>query len=695
MGRIDDIPGDVTHAGQDLDYPNPPALVSIVLVNAPLDPAHQNIGLNQAAYDDFIAAEVTAGRAYTNDEFVLYDPEHPLVIPLTYDQAAPYNYGRLTIDSRNWYVFYTAKYLNAANTRMMPDIDEWASYPNMQLGYSTIERGHVGVAVSQGDTYGDQYLTTPEPIEAPPVNGLYAASVLPNSIDDYTVLVISANNLRGNGTETPYFQHHFNEFNIGQAAGFATDATDDVAGSPQITIGEAAYPWLATSGGGGTFQLYVPHVTPAPASTIDGVPAGGGVYLFTPGGYLTWLAVMQGAPWIADGIVDIRLVPTWAVPGGGSTGATVLLPPTTPLDASWAIAADIPAYVGTVVSTTVEGTQLDGWRDELLALFGAGEYRKILTAPYTDIMIGNGSGAQHLRPDQMLSDGIGLAAATGAAHGEMSAHVRPVYNNLGSQYGLDVGVGGAAGLVTSGYGRGAANTASADMGPWQSAYASFTGRQVLLNQQALAQSLAITGVQMSMGVQGIQTVMNATGAAASGNFGGALADAGNYAVAGIAANNSLEILDISQDGSMDIASYQFGLSGEASLLTFDAWAQSLRAISGSGRAEQLASAWRTLLEQAIDVIIVIPSVERVYACLSIWRRYGYMIERAFTPGRLDVMSHFSYWKTSEATILGSAPQAEKQTIAEAFNQGLTVWNDISEIGSDQTGNNEPVTGSYY
>ena len=284
MAHIDDVPAGVTGAGQDFDYTDPPTLADVVLVNAPLDPSHANVGLNAAAYDAFIAAEISAGRAWDSadhGQINLQDPEHDLILPIPFEDAlAFYNYGRVTINGRKWYVFYTPRYKNKTSTLFVADIDEFPSF-SWSLGYSKIERGHVAVAASQSDTYGDRYLTAPEPIDAPPVNGLLGADVGGSDPSDWTVLVISANDLRGTGSSTPFWSTHVNAAQIANAADLASSATIDSSAHVQVDIPNAEYPWANGTIGDGP-NVMVPFVQPSPGSTIDGVAAGGGVYLFTP-----------------------------------------------------------------------------------------------------------------------------------------------------------------------------------------------------------------------------------------------------------------------------------------------------------------------------------------------------------------------------------------------------------------------------
>lgn len=703
-GRIDDVPNGVTDAGQDFDYVDPPRLASVVLVNAPLDPDHVNVGLNRATYDTFIDAEVTAGRALVLDAVNLQNPEHDLEVEVEYETAATfYNYGRVTIGSRKWYVFYTPTYHNKTVTRFVADIDEFPSY-DWTLGYTQIDRGHVAVAASQNDTYGAQYLTAPEPIQAEPVRGVASATLLGSVPSAWTVLVVSANDLRGDGSGVPFFDSHVQSTEIGGAADLASSATVDSDAHVLYTVPDALYPW-DTDPGTGTPNVYVPIVTASPGSTIDGVNAGGGVYLFTARGFAEYMTIMQGAPWVISGISDVRLVPSWAVGGGGDAAFSARVPSRDPLDSSWAAAASIPNYVAAVVSATTSPTVLANWRDTVLATVGAVGWRKLVTGQFCQILVGAGEGFQTFKPDQWQTDGLGFQAATGAAHGDPSIRLTPTgYNDLGPQLGLSSPVGGRAGVQQSGFGLAASNPAAQDTSPYLSAFASHQTWLVNVLNKELAVTLGLTGIQLNAGVQGIQSVLGgATGAAGAalggggpaGIAAGALGSVSGLATAGITASNTITMLDISTDGSFDIGARQLGLSGLAQVTAFNAWFQSLFATSGQGVPDQLASGWRAIVGQAFQAVITVPSAERIKTLLSEWKRYGYMIGQVFKPTRLDPMTKMSYWLTTDAVIVGSVPQQRRQTIASAFDRGTTVWTSIADIGTDVTGTNTPRAGISY
>jgi hypothetical protein len=74
-------------------------------------------------------------------------------------------------------------------------------------------------------------------------------------------------------------------------------------------------------------------------------------------------------------------------------------------------------------------------------------------------------------------------------------------------------------------------------------------------------------------------------------------------------------------------------------------------------------------------------------------RYGYTVNRAMIPPRLDAMTKRTYWQTAETTVVGSLPQADRQTIASAFERGVTVWSSVAEIGTHPA--NAPQSGVTY
>lgn len=74
-------------------------------------------------------------------------------------------------------------------------------------------------------------------------------------------------------------------------------------------------------------------------------------------------------------------------------------------------------------------------------------------------------------------------------------------------------------------------------------------------------------------------------------------------------------------------------------------------------------------------------------------RYGYRVNRAMVPPRLDAMQKRTYWQTAETTVLGDMPQDARQAVAAAFERGVTVWTSVAEIGTKPA--NPPTPGVTY
>lgn len=408
MANIDDVPEAVPNAGQGFNYPDPPRFALIELVNAPLDPDHVNIGANRVAYDTFIDAEIAAGRALVLRDVNLQNPAHDLSVEIEYETALIfYNYGRVTIGNRRWYVFYTPRYLNKSVTIFEADIDEVPSY-DWALGYSLIERGHVAVAASSG---GDtSYCLEPEPYTPGALIGYAAYQVDPLGVA--AVLVISTTDL----TADPFVEVDADSANT--ATDFITDTqvTGEIdapqpVGDPQpfsYAIGNGTYddlfyyPYAASPGLSAGNTMYRPAVTGASPSSVDGVPAEGGAYLYdSVAQYIEHMALIAHTPWISDGISRAILVPGGS--GGAGSGD-----PLTPWDHVESTAAGRPTYHATY--STAQGfdeTLAADWTSGLPSDYA--DWTKLRTGPFSGIQLGDRQGAVLDFDPQSI---VGLSALT-------------------------------------------------------------------------------------------------------------------------------------------------------------------------------------------------------------------------------------------------------------------------------------------
>lgn len=97
--------------------------------------------------------------------------------------------------------------------------------------------------------------------------------------------------------------------------------------------------------------------------------------------------------------------------------------------------------------------------------------------------------------------------------------------------------------------------------------------------------------------------------------------------------------------------------------------------------------------RAVQLSILSAPPATIRAAIGVFGKYGYMINRAMVPPRLDPMTAFSYWQTEDTTILGNMPAFDREQLAVEFQAGVTVWENMAQIGTNPT--NNPRTGVSY
>ncbi|UVF60417.1 tail knob protein [Microbacterium phage PineapplePizza] len=76
-----------------------------------------------------------------------------------------------------------------------------------------------------------------------------------------------------------------------------------------------------------------------------------------------------------------------------------------------------------------------------------------------------------------------------------------------------------------------------------------------------------------------------------------------------------------------------------------------------------------------------------------WIRFGYKIHHRMNLDRLQVMSHFTYWKVSEVYLKGTnIPEGFKNVLIGMLGKGVTVWRNPDDIGNIDMGINTPLEG---
>lgn len=401
MVDIDDIPDFPGQPGQRPTPGSPTAVtpVAVVLVKSRLDREYTNIALNAAAVDSFITGEIAGGRAYqTNVE--RWSPWSPLQVQLGLAAAISYNYARFTLGGRSWYGFLDAEYLNLTDTLYQVTPDAWTTYAP-QIGYSMVVRSHVAVAASSGGDVG--YCLEPEGFTPGDLIGYSAYT--PDPLGTPRVLVISTTDLRADpfaDVDADVADTMTDPITQTRASG-TIDAPQPV-GDPQpfaYLVGNSDYDdlfYYPYSDGPGT-MMQRPVAVGATPSIVDGVIAEGGAFVYgSVGAAITHLSKLAHAPWIADGIQKVLLIP-----GGSSTGngSVDLSPRSTIPDFSGA-----PSYASTI-STEIGSTAtlVADWTNGLPADYST--WTKLRTGPYSAIQIADRlGGVDEYDPQYITSLGL-------------------------------------------------------------------------------------------------------------------------------------------------------------------------------------------------------------------------------------------------------------------------------------------------
>lgn len=389
---IDDIPDFPGQPGQR-PVPGAPTEVvplPVVLVTAGLDKEYRNMALNAAAVDAFIEEEITAGRALqvTAER---WNPWSHLQLEIAINDAIKYNYARFTVGDTQWYAFLDPEYLNLTDSLFRVTPDGWVTY-GPEVGLSFVTRAHVAVAASAGGNIG--YCLEPE--DFTPAQLVGYADYQEDPLGTPRVLVISTTDL----TADPFVKVDTDDAdtasNIIPSAQTSGDIEVDITGGATenfaYSIGSSGdgyddlffYPYAESAGLSDGNTMYRPFATGATPSTVDGLPAEGGAFLYESiGAAVSHLSQLAHAPWISDGIQRIILCP------GGSAGG---LDPTdlSPLDAKPAISGG-PIYQATFstsLSDTIELTS--DWTTGLPAAYA--QWTKLRTAPYSNVQLGDRNG---------------------------------------------------------------------------------------------------------------------------------------------------------------------------------------------------------------------------------------------------------------------------------------------------------------
>lgn len=698
------------------------------------------------ASDSALNAEIDSkASSNTRIENVNYAPVgRPIKINLPFNVAVEYNYVRasnpkqpVTGDKqRDYYYFILNVERTAANTTILTvELDIWQSFiRRVKTGNSYIERGHLGIAASNGfASNGRMYLTSPEPIDI-------GAEMVTIAAKKTMVMRALRNDVT---TGPPELNGVYMDYDA-----LIVSTVDLEAGG-----GTAEAPFLKSAKGGGV-QLVESgaslYILPMIGETLEDI------------NYSSWLAKLTNTPWLTQGIVSITLIPK-----------------VKRYDPNFEYHKTKPTRANSTVFRPQFHNMLSDWRNspEILNMIPARyrHLRKFFTFPYMAVELTCNVGTSViLRPEAWNSINARVMERIAIMppntriafypRGYNSKRAAADYDSLyegdspitgitnrgdGDDYGDYLGVStginnlpqvpaisnnAAIALASSqnsiASSRSAADWAqqktmmSADQAYSNTKYAnsvsqsgmrrgqSAQSEQLNIGQQAASDSQALNAITGAIG----STVAGATGGPAGAGVGLAsgIASAVTSGMAlGIQQSAQNQTLSSQQSAQRDISGMETSASNSIAfnnqklaekvsagdyantIAAIDAKVQDLQ-MTPPSMAGQFGGDMLNFVHDGLGVsarwkMIDDSAVARVG---EYWLRFGYSLNRfGVMPRDFRCMTKFTYWKLSELYITeGNMPEFFKQAIRGIFEKGVTVWSNANDIGTIDLADNQPLSG---
>lgn len=702
----------------------------VTLCNVPWDSQYDDTVRfsSRQALDDYI------DNIPNEDKRVITDMSYvrayaPISLEDPFNTVNQYNYVRVRQPgqdvaggepSKNFYYFITnVAHIAPNNTQIQLDLDVFQTFIyDVEFLDTFVERSHMPIAERKAfDNFGAGYLTAEESLN---LGSVYAV------------------------------RHDVRDIALSGATG-----TNDTASLGDAVIVSTIA--LEKNNEGEWGDSFEPKVPVTPGNMAFGTEHGIEYTIVQAYRWSLVGGVLRDYPWIAQGVMSMKLVPPLAryLPGfeyGQEPTKQFGIPTIAPKRA-------LPHR---------DVNLQDSWRThDSLDVF-QGRYRhlkKFLTAPYTVVELTCDMGAAlTLRPELMQARNLWVEEHPTINLGEEAITYRPGnYNNYGNEdnfvqvYPLPtIGIvndAGALAVANQAYQRiyqedmsniqdgltsaqnrntnalnSAANRATRSMGD-ANRVATGMGidNQISSNNQMLD---ANTGQNFLNNIGG-----GAIAGAGTGMFGGPAAALGGAVIgAGAGAakafmnqghmdrttqinNDSLRMSkDISIQQSIEAqeaaiaqsnqnASANVAYANEARSLNRQAEAAAIEAqtktaqLTPPSMSSQAGGALEKYGRTGLGVRARIKTIsdERVRAIGEYWLRYGYATNAYMSiPNDLQCMSHFTYWKFA-STYVGTAPMPEtfKHTIRGIFMAGTTVHRHPDTIGRIDPADNEPIVKDYY
>lgn len=642
----------------------------------------------------------------------------PVNLPLSFDQAAEYNYVRVSNPydgyNKKYYYFITdCEYIADNVTRINISIDVWVTWQrNVTFGRCYIERSHVGVANLIRD-WGRNTLDLPEGLDLGSDHQIRYQKFYP---------LLDKNS------------------NASWHSAVVVVSTVDLTRDP------------------GTVDN--PHKYTSKGSLADSLPNGADVYYIPKvNDFYDFMAQVSDKPWAAEGVQQIYAIPPLSGEALYERGGHLFgNPHNVGLQKINAIASR---------SSTVFFT-LPHFRDKIVLPQRYRHLYKFYTYPYTVVEISGLNGNNILvKPQFIQSDDLSIQQTMQVAPPApqivwtVKKYNTIEKNNDFKPYGTDMDVSGEAldnavrvnnfptfSIVNNNginYLASHAHSLSQARANAQWARAKTqasinnTYAQAGLSQQQAWDQTDLANAnrnsQLAIGQKGLEhstqigqlsnighNIIGIGGALLNGQAGSALASGLNAGVDLLASqaqlSNSLATTSAQtaqansynaaatrlsnsyaqKSADMNKAYAQYAMSGDYAnaIANINATVQDAQMINPSS-AGAMGGDTYNYIHGLMGIMIKVKTMAKaaLTAVGEYWLRYGYYVQRFLIPD-FHTMYNFEYWKMTDCEIVDArCPETFRQTIRGIFERGTTIWHNPDNINIIDIGDNEPNIREWY
>lgn len=636
-------------------------------------------------------------------------PGEPVRISLPFNDAYRFNYlmvwnKQSHVNERGRYFYYfiqDVRHIAPNVTELTIMLDVWQTYQfDVTLGRAYVEQGHVGIAEKRGfDSYGRDYLMEPEGLET-----------------GAEMVTISAKSRQ-----------------------IGSDSTSDDGWTEYDIL-----VWSNTKLHGIWGKVDDPKMSMSEGQDFQGLPQGANCYVFrSPSDFTTFTERVSAAPWIAQGIIAIHVVPNGLVPE-----QTIHKTYEGETEAGTKFSGKLE-MVGGRTPRDFDITIHKNFRSVMWEYMGQ-RYRrlsKFATAPYSMVEITTYTGAPlMLRPECIHAAHLTVRRFADLAlpsprvvlmpigYNARSYDVPPLMSDInasaffqdvdGDYLDVQTGIYNFPTLSILNNNYLAYMSSNAHSIAFQYSNADWSQTKALRgNDLAFDQSSA--GIELNSNMNSLNNetavmggAINAVSSIGNAAVGGGLNKAAGVAgaamgVATTAANTGLTVYGNNRRTAMQNSNASYMRDSNKAYADFAARGDYAQAIAGiNARSQDMKVVAPTTIGQmggdqfalmylrwSVFAKIKMLQKHNLVSIGEYWLRYGYRINRFVdfkgSMQSLHVMTKFSYWRMSECYITTSrAPEAYRATIRGILTKGVTVWRNPADIGVTDPGTNDPIMGEY-